>query len=181
MAQGKITVQPSRDSWDKFERLMKMLGFRRDAYLNRVLPGEVSALSEQETSCDDAGAAYLVDQFRGSRSHRRPVTLRLDSTLIEQLNRVCLEKRVVRDLFLEYAIRFVSARIEPATMLILEPRAADRTAFAKYARACENLADTLDYGELLIYDREKVERGTRVMDELLGRSLPTRSQLRSAR
>jgi len=157
MAKARITVQLTRNTWSRFDALMKKLGFRRDSYLNRVLPAEVRALSKVK-GCDDVGAEHLLDQFRGSRSKRVQVSLRLDDELIALLNSVCEKKRVVRDLFLDLGIEFILARIEPAAKLVLSPRLADREEFSAYEKASENYAKELDYGSLLIYDARRVAK-----------------------
>jgi hypothetical protein len=164
-------VRLRKDTWEEFNTLMRDLGLRRDAYLNRVLPAEVVALN-QTGSCDDAGAAYLVDRFRGDRSVQCQVSLRLDAQLIHTMNGVCATKRVVRDLFLENAIRFISARITPAKMLILEPRLLDRGVYRELQRASANLAEALDYGQMLIYDVQKVGEERALWDSLDRRLSP---------
>ena len=94
----KITVKVWTKAWNQFNRKIRDACLRRDHYLNRVLEVELPHL-EAEVSMANSPEAERFVVGRVEALERRSVSLALRVKLVEQLNAICREKRIVRDAF----------------------------------------------------------------------------------
>lgn len=98
---------------------------RRDDFLDRVLPGEITLL-KKIAPCDIEGERWLkktwIDHGCSKDTELRPVPILMSNAVIEQLNTVCMEKRVPRDAFIDCALSFFIERLYEAVIVIKNPR-----------------------------------------------------------
>lgn len=127
----KTTVTLRRGRYGRFQGLIKELGLRRDTYLNNVLPGEVRELGRIDANSREA-EEWLCEVFErhspgGSRQANDliRVNLNLDSELVSEMNAVCTEKRVPRDIFLEAFLDHATSALDLAADHIANPHAND--------------------------------------------------------
>lgn len=94
-----MTVRIDRTLAARFSGLMEEIGLRRDAYLNKVLPGEVERLSALPPNTDRA-AKYvrLNSQIQADKDAR--FSLKLDTSLVNRITTVCRQKGIPRDQFI---------------------------------------------------------------------------------
>ena len=78
------------------------------------------------TPCDAEGERWLkktwIDHGSSRDTELQAVPIQLSEEVIKQLKYVCIEKRVPRDAFLDCALRFFSARLYEAAIVIKTPR-----------------------------------------------------------
>lgn len=122
---AKTTLKVRAKTWDLFNRECKAASFRRDDFLNRVLPGEV-ALLKKITPCDADGERWLkrnwIDRGRAGDTELRPVPMSLADDVLEEMNNTCLEKKVPRDAFFDCALTYLTERMYEAVLVIKAPR-----------------------------------------------------------
>lgn len=98
---------------------------RRDDFLNRVLPAEISVMG-QIAPCDGVGEKWLkrnwLDRNGREDSDLQPVSLMLSDEVLNTLNGVCIEKRVPRDAFIDSALTYLTERLYEAALVIKNPR-----------------------------------------------------------
>jgi len=101
-----------------FAAAASRLGLRRDAYLNKVLPGEIALVERLPLNSEFAQSharKLLTDT-------RQKVALRLDSKIITRLNKVCEAKRIPRDAFFESLLRHIVKNLHYAANVLENPR-----------------------------------------------------------
>jgi hypothetical protein len=89
-----------------FASFVRQAGINRDRYLNNQLPTEVEELASHSPN-SEATLSYLRVRIAANSAAKVKVGFRLDPHLIAQLNRVCEEKRVPRDLFMETFLNYL--------------------------------------------------------------------------
>ena len=94
----KISVKIWRPIIDKLETKIDSACLRRDAYLAKVLEGELDWL-DQEVSIPNSKASYEYVFERLDVLDRKLVSLALPTALTQRLNEICARKRIVRDAF----------------------------------------------------------------------------------
>lgn len=94
----KITVQIWTTAARRLEETLRNAGFRRDAYLAKVLEGELDWLDDEVTIANSAAASNFVSTEL-AKLPRKAVTMRLPQALVERLADICQRKRIVRDAF----------------------------------------------------------------------------------
>lgn len=115
----KITVQVWRSLAERLEIKLREACFRRDAYLSRVIEGELDWL-DYEVSIPNSEAAQAFVAKAIAKLERKPVTLRLPQALVERLEEICGRKRVVRDAFFNRLF----------LLLVANPKTVDQLLFA---------------------------------------------------
>ena len=98
MSLRKITTRIWPPVLDKFEEKMEARCLRRDAFLNKVLVSELNHLDNEVTLANSPAAQTFVAE-RLSQLDPKPVSLALDSQLMDKLDGICERKRIVRDAF----------------------------------------------------------------------------------
>ena len=124
----KTTFRIREDYLSIFSSSIKRLGLRRDAYLNHVLREEIHLLKETVGN-SERGEALLKLKGACEGVPRQKVGVTLGEDLIHEINEVCEEKRVPRDLFFEHALKFlclgeghVPSSLDIAEDMIQNPR-----------------------------------------------------------
>ncbi len=94
----KISVKIWRPIIDKLDSKIEATCLRRDAYLAKVLEGELTAL-DREVCLPNSQAAhdYVFEEL--DKLDRKLVSLALPPALVERLKEICNRKRIVRDAF----------------------------------------------------------------------------------
>lgn len=172
----RITVRPNAVDWDFFNRIVKSIGLRRDAFLNRVLPEELD-LFDKSPGNDDAGETSNREREILLAKFTKQVSLNLDTNLVERLDQVCRDKRVTRDAFLSVAIKFLSSRLAVPAAVINSPR---KTAGLGERALINQLPDYLVtnedrddlasetlYEDKLISMAERSARGNKLLEEFM--------------
>ena len=89
-----------------FDTKLKDLKLRRDEYLRMQLEREIESLAKISPN-SESSARYLQMTRMERFSDRIKVGIKLPFALIERINKVCADKRVPRDLFIESFIDFL--------------------------------------------------------------------------
>ena len=119
----KITVKLYSLHWDLFDRLINLVGLRRDTYLAKVLPAELAEIRSQDWANDVAGEKYLRASASLFDQVWKQVTITLPSELVDEIDSLCKEKRVPRDHLLNAILQFVTYRVLPYAIVLNQPRA----------------------------------------------------------
>lgn len=173
-AKRRITVRLNAVDWDFFNRVMKSIALRRDAFLNRVLREELELFAKAPGN-DDAGARHRRDVEKILAKYTKQVSLNLDVDLVERLEQVCKDKRVTRDAFLGVAIKFLSSRLAVPALVIQSPRKTaglgERAVINKLPEYYmtneerDDLARKTLYEDQLITTAERVAAGKKLLEE----------------
>jgi len=114
----KITARLDKEVVTEFNSAIIRLGLRRDTYLNRVLPVEVSYLNNLPVN-SVSGELNL----RNSRSSNLvKLGISLDTNLVNRVNAACDTKRIPRDVFFEECIRFLTKSLHAVDDALENPR-----------------------------------------------------------
>ena len=114
----KITARLDKEVVTEFNSAIIRLGLRRDTYLNRVLPAEVSYLNNLPVN-SVSGELNL----RNSRSSNLvKLGISLDTNLVNRVNAACDTKRIPRDVFFEECIRFLTKSLHAVDDALENPR-----------------------------------------------------------
>ena len=172
----RITVRLNAVDWDFFNRIVKSIGLRRDAFLNRVLPDELDLFGKAPANAD-AGEKHAKELTKAVARYTKQVSLNLDTGLVERLEQVCKDKRVTRDAFLSVAIKFLSSRLAVPAMVIKSPR---KTAglgeralinilpdYNMTNEERDDLASNTLYEDKLIFSTERIAKMEKVWEELM--------------
>ena len=122
----KTTLRVHKKRWELFQNECLAFPLRRDAYLNRILPGEIAILAEIP-ACDDEGFQWLKKTWNGKDGPLRDeitthVAVTLTQEVIDVLNETCSIKRVPRDAFFHCFLEFITTRLYQAAVVIKDPR-----------------------------------------------------------
>ncbi len=122
----RTTIRVRNKPWEYFQKECQALFLRRDAYLNHVLPGELSIL-EDMPPCDEAGRSWLKQSWMGKGGLLRdkettPVAVTLDQDVLARLNKACDDKCVPRDAFFNCVLDFITTRLYEPAVVIKNPR-----------------------------------------------------------
>ena len=117
-----MSIDP--EVYSEFERHMQDLGVRRDAYLNKFLGGELAVLRELPANSGRASQLWKAMR-RAQGGQLRKVSLRLAASLVAQINEVCGEKGVPRDLFFEQFLRYANDSLGKALVYFENPSSAE--------------------------------------------------------
>lgn len=94
----KISTKIWRPVINKLNRKLDKACLRRDAYLEQILGVELPHLeSEVSLPNSDAAKAFISDRL--DHLDRKLVSLSLRTDVVEKLDEICAEKRIVRDAF----------------------------------------------------------------------------------
>lgn len=105
-AKVKTTFRLDRKIVEDFMRYVKSLGLRRDQYLNRVLR-EASGMLRTAKPNSEAAAKFALAVREAQSSRFIKVGITLDQTVVERINKTCGDKRIPRDAFVEYVIKYL--------------------------------------------------------------------------
>jgi hypothetical protein len=114
----KITVQVWRRVAERLEATLRDACFRRDAYLSKVIEGELEWLDREVSIPNSTEASNFVAQ-EIAKLPRKAVTLRLPQALVERLAEICARKRIVRDAFFNRLF----------LLLVADPKTVDQLLF----------------------------------------------------
>ena len=117
----KITVLINKKIFDSFCATAKELGLRRDAYLNQVLPEEISFFSSKAPAGSKRGE-HLLRALRSSEKDIVKVGITLDSEVAKAMTGACADKHVSRDLFMEACLAHLDQVLGGAAVIIINPR-----------------------------------------------------------
>lgn len=104
----KVSVKIWRDLIPKLDKKIEAACLRRDAYISKVIGAEVQRLNS-DVSVPNSEEAFAFISQRLDRLDRKLVSFTLDATVAEQLNKVCADKRIVRDAFFNRLIFWLVA------------------------------------------------------------------------
>jgi hypothetical protein len=181
---SRTTFYIDPDLLDKLESLIAGSGLSRDALLGKWLPSEIKLLRQMPPNSAEVnrylkGATWSVDSAR--------LNVALETQLLTQLNDVCKEKGVPRDLFLEAFIRFLLegggemdwSPLGKIVAMLDDPRWEDDTPMGKYGP----YAEALHIPEDKIAMVQKADRNLRKsVNELFGgKSAALESKKKGAR
>ena len=113
-----VSFDPRR--YAEFDQLVGQIGIRRDAYLNRVLPGEVSLLKDLPANTA-VGRKLLRLAVAVRTESQRKVNLRLDARLVDHLNGACREKGIPRDVFFDEFLSHANEALGKALVYLENP------------------------------------------------------------
>lgn len=192
---AKTTLRVNKKRWEYFSRECQVLFLRRDAYVNHVLPGELTLL-ESMPACDEEGRRWLKQSWSGKggllrEEDTQPVAVALAGDLLSRLNTVCDEKRVPRDAFFNCFLDFITARLYEPAVVIKDPRTNKDVASQLTDVLSDDEADEDDvrwqlldvakswgkkrnlsslnpeyYRERLFYDSERVQQEKELLEDL---------------
>lgn len=106
----RVTIRISKQVLEKFDEILGLLHLRRDAYLNEILPNEIDEL--EQLPANSEAAEHLLRAHRTVTKETARIAVTLQSSVVERLNAVCKEKRVIRDAFFETLFSFLASGIE---------------------------------------------------------------------
>ena len=118
----KITVKINAMNWKLLGEVVDLIGLRRDPYLAKILPGELSEILKQDWANDDAGERYLRTFPTIFGRSWKQVSIMLPEQVADEIDSVANKKRVPRDCLLDAIIRFVVVRILPSALVLAGPR-----------------------------------------------------------
>ena len=104
----KVSVKIWRDLIPKLDKKIEAACLRRDAYLSKVIGAEVQQL-DLDVSVPNSEQAFAFISKRLDRLDRKLVSFTLDAAVAERLNKVCADKRIVRDAFFNRLIFWLVA------------------------------------------------------------------------
>ncbi len=120
---SRTTINFDKELYSEFEGHIRDLAFRRDAYLNSVLVGEIALLKDQPAN-SERGLRLWSSLRKIDGLELKKVSLRLDAVLLDEINRVCAEKGVPRDIFFDQFLRYVNNSLGMALVHIENPSSA---------------------------------------------------------
>jgi hypothetical protein len=106
-----ISTKIWRPVLDKLNTKLEQACLRRDAYLNRVLDVELSALDEELPLANSNSARQFIAEHL-DKLDRKPVSLSLRPDLVERLDEICERKQIVRDSFFNRLFFFLAVPVE---------------------------------------------------------------------
>lgn len=115
----KITVLINKKIFDSFCDTVKEAGLRRDAYLNQVLPDEISSLTEAPAG--SKRGERVLRTLRSSEKDIVKVGITLDSKVAKDMTKVCADKHVLRDHFMQACLAHLDNVLGKALVLMTNP------------------------------------------------------------
>jgi hypothetical protein len=111
---AKTTVKVRKKQWAMFNGECQAASLRRDDFLSRLLPGEISML-DAIPACDSAGEQWLKRNWLGWRGSRDTelvaVPILLDDQVLKSMTSVCIEKKIPRDAFFDCVLYYDAANV----------------------------------------------------------------------
>lgn len=109
MEKSKILVQAVTPIMNRLNEKIKVIGLRRDTYLNTVLGNEANKLAEGLSGkCNSSiSREYLLFQLRALPT--TPVSIMLDKGVIAEIDASCSKINVPRDCFVNRVFFFLAA------------------------------------------------------------------------
>lgn len=102
----RITVFLDAKDAKRFAELTNGIGVSRDALLNQTLATELDYLAEIPANSEKA-FAYLRAQVSGDRQDKARLNITLNRRTALRMSRLCVQKRVPRDLFIASYVDFL--------------------------------------------------------------------------
>lgn len=115
----KITVQVWKRVAERLEVTLREAGFRRDAYLGKVIESELEWLDD-EVSIPNSEAAHGFVVREMGKLPRKAVTLRLPQAVVDRLTEICQKKRIVRDAFFNRLFLLLAADPQTVDKLLFD-------------------------------------------------------------
>lgn len=160
MSKTKITAFLEASTFKSFSNLVKELGLRRDAYLSNLLPNEIAELRSVKPN-SEKGLEFLMEQFGFTdfpmfeQKEFARVSLTLETEAASEMDKVCSEKRIPRDLFLTSVLEYAVNALDRAAVYISDPHAGevpDTGADSFYSHLAISDRDVDYYREALEHD-----------------------------
>jgi len=140
---AQITVSIDRKIAEEFSDLIKELNLRRDQYLAAQLASDASVYLTEVTPASSRGLkAYRM--LRGFNKDLVRLTITLDEKNAELVTRLCDEKQIPRDAFVERCIEDLIDPLQTIASLMFDPRAGISADFNPYQDLAWNDADVDD-------------------------------------
>jgi len=121
----KTTFKVRTKQWELFNRECRLMSFRRDEVIDRVLPIELAILGEMPP-CDEVGSRWLkgrwVTMWRSTDVVIANAPVMLSEPVLNQLNQTCIEKGIPRDAFFDCVLEFLTVRFYEPALVIKDPR-----------------------------------------------------------
>lgn len=95
----KILVSVWNPVLEKFRTKVEAACLRRDAFLDRVVQGELDALAAEDGPANSPEAKRCIEEHF-TQLLRKPVGITLATDTIARLDQICNDKNVVRDAFI---------------------------------------------------------------------------------
>lgn len=105
----RITAFVAAGMAERFSELTRRIGVSGTALLARTLSSELDYLAERPALNERFASA---SRLFATELERRRVNITLDSALVDRMNRLCREKHIQRDWFIETYIRFLVEGVE---------------------------------------------------------------------
>ncbi len=123
----KISVKIWRPLTDALDAKLDAACLRRDAYLAKLLAGEIERL-DAEVSLPNSPTAHAFVSERLDALDRKLVSIALDPELAQQLHAVCARKNIVRDAFFNRLYLLLAAAPKRIDQLLFPDEPKWRTA-----------------------------------------------------
>ena len=123
----KISVKIWRPLTDALDAKLDAACLRRDAYLAKLLAGEIERL-DAEVSLPNSPTAHAFVSERLDALDRKLVSIALDPALAKQLHAVCALKNIVRDAFFNRLYLLLAAAPKHVDQLLFPDEPKWRTA-----------------------------------------------------
>lgn len=107
---SKITINVWRPVWSKLEKKLDAACLKRDAYIASLINRELDYLQEEMPIANSEDAEKFVDrQLRALLDQNStPLSIALPPEVAKKLERICSEKRIVRDSFFNRLFLFLA-------------------------------------------------------------------------
>ncbi|MSQ53129.1 MAG: hypothetical protein EXR28_14730 [Betaproteobacteria bacterium] len=93
-----VTVKIWKRVLEKFDEKVEAACLRRDAFLGRVIEIELVKLIE-EIPCPNSEAVFKFIAQQIDLLDRKPVSIKLPTHLVQELDRICADRRIPRDAY----------------------------------------------------------------------------------
>jgi hypothetical protein len=139
----KITVLINKKIFDSFCATVKECGLRRDAYVNQVLPDEISSLTKAPAG-SKRGELVLRTLRSGDKDIVR-VGITLDSEVAKAMTEACADKHVLRDHFMEACLAHLDNVLGKVIVIMTNPGThGDRNKYNNLGMSDEAVASLID-------------------------------------
>ncbi len=125
---GKITISVWQPVWSRLEKALDVACLKRDAYIGALINRELDHLANEIPVANSEGAQQYIDkQLRALLSDSTPLSLALDVEVVEKLDAVCKQRRIVRDSFFNRLFLFLAFGPRMAGKLLFDSFLTDTT------------------------------------------------------
>ncbi len=117
---SKITINVWRSVWSKLEKRLETACLKRDAYIGMLINWELDRLEAEMPIANSEAAEQFIEKQLRALLHQNytPLSIALAPEVAKKLERVCKEKRIVRDSFFNRLFLFLAFGPKLAGMLL---------------------------------------------------------------